>query len=84
MIKLEIEDVSELKNLPTINTIELEKYLKKQFPKQYQEAISKTQSEIEIEEILEYISKQTNTDDICEVFLDLGADMTIIYGYIIE
>ena len=84
MIKLEIEDVSELKNLPIINTIELEKYLKKKFPKQYNEAISISPTFVEIEEILEYISQHINTDEICEVFLDLGADITTTYGYIIE
>lgn len=83
MIRLEIEDVNELKNLPIVDSIELEKYLKKNFPEKYNEAISYVSS-IEIEEILKYISRSMNTDEICEVFLDLGADINVVYGYIID
>lgn len=82
MIKLEINDISELNKLPIINEYALKKYLKEKYPKHFKEG--ERLSLGDIEETLQYISKVTNTDNICEIFLDMGADITVTYGYIIE
>lgn len=82
MIKLEITDVSELKNLPIIGTYDLEKYLMKKYPDDFE--VGKRLSYGLVEDILEYISKVSDTDDVCEVYLDMGADIKVTYGYLIK
>ena len=81
MIKLEITDISELNKLPIINECALKKYLKEKYPQHYE--VGEKLSFGDIEETLQYISKVTNTDNICEIFLDMGADITVTYGYIV-
>ncbi len=82
MIKLEITDVSELKKLDLLDKYDLEKHLKTKYPKDYKKG--EKESFGVFEEILEYLSRVNDTDNICEVYLDLGAGITVTYGYIIE
>lgn len=81
MIKLEINDVTELNKLPLVNEYTLKKYLKEKYPQHFEDA--EKLSFGDIDETLQYISKVTDTDDICEIFLDMGADIFVTYGYII-
>ena len=81
MIKLEITDINELNNLPIINEQTLKKYLEEKYPQHFEEG--ERLSFGDIEETLQYISNVNNTDNICEIFLDMGADITVTYGYII-
>ena len=82
MIKLEINDVNELSKLPIISETELKEYLKDTFPQDFKE--SEKLSYGDISEMLKYLSKIKNIDNVYEIFLDVGADIKVTYGYIIE
>ena len=85
MIKIEITDVEELKNLQIVDSYELKEYLEQTYPSLMKEALNLSWGTYgDVEEILQYISSKVNLDHIHEVCMPLGADITATYGYIID
>lgn len=85
MIKIEITDIAELQKLPIVSSYDLKHYLEQTYPELWGEALELSYGAYgDVEEMLEYISRNADTDNIHEVFMSLGAGLTATYGYIID
>lgn len=85
MIKIEINDVEELKKLKIVDSYELKEYLEHHYPHLMEEALLLSWGVYgDVEEILEYMSTKVNLDHIHEVYMSLGADIVATYGYVID